>query len=218
MFYGQLDVKGARLPFEQAYSLATSDVDVLSRYAIFCARTGRFAEASLAIDQATTLDPLNASIFRSRGNIKYVTRQYEAAIADGEHALQINPERNSVNGDIGDSWVMLGKLDEARLAYGKEKNSLIALAGLAIIDHREGKQASAQAHLDKLVAEHGDNALYQRAQVLAQWGETDRAFATLAEATRLHDAGMGYLLNDPFLDPIRKDTRFNALLLRTGFL
>ena len=218
LFYGRLDVKGARLPFEQAYSLATSDVDVLSRYAIFCARTGRFAEATLAIDQATTLDPLNASIFRSRGSIKYAARQYEAAIADGEHALQINPERNSVNGDIGDSYVMLGQLDKARAAYQKEKNSLIAHTGLAIVDRREGKQASAQDHLDKLVAEHGDNAMYQRAQVMAQWGETDRAFATLAEAGRLHDAGMGYLLNDPFLDPIRKDARFKALLSQTGFI
>ena len=217
-FYGRLDVKGAKLPFEQAYSLATSDVDVLSRYATFCARTGRFAEATLAIDQASLLDPLNASIFRTRGSLKYAARQYEAAIADGEHALQINPERNSVNGDIGDSWVMLGKLDKARIAYGKEKNSLIAHTGLAIVDHREGNRAGAQAHLDKLVAEHGDNALYQKAQVLAQWGEADAAFATLADAIRLHDSGMVYLLNDPFLDPIRKDARFKALLSQTRFI
>lgn len=218
LFYGRLDVKGARKPFERAYSLTTSDVDVLSRYATYCARTGRLAEATLAIDQASLLDPLNASIFRTRGSLKYAARQYEAAIADGEHALQINPERNSVNGDIGDSYVMLGKLDKARLAYGKEKNSLIALTGLAIVDHREGNQAAAQAHLDQLVAEHGDNALYQKVQVLAQWGEADAAFATLADAIRLHDSGMVYLLNDPLLDPIRKDARFKALLSQTGFV
>jgi TolB-like protein/Tfp pilus assembly protein PilF len=218
LFYGRLDPKGAKLPFERAYSLATSDVDVLSRYAIYCARTGRFAEAALAIDQATALDPLNASIFRTRGNIKYAARQYHAAIADGEHALAINPERNSVNGDIGDSYVMLGKLDKARIAYGREKNSLITHTGLAIVDHREGNHSSAQAHLDKLVAEHGDNALYQKAQVLAQWGDADAAFATLADAVRLHDAGMAYLLNDPFLDPLRSDARFKTLLVRTGFI
>ena len=218
LFYGRLDVKGAHKPFERAYSLATGDVDVLSRYAIYCARTGRFAEASLAMDQATALDPLNATIFRTFGNIKYAARQYDAAIADGEHALKINPERNSVNGDIGDSYVMLGKLDKARAAYGKEKNSLIMHTGLAIVDRREGNRTGAQAHLDKLVAENGDNALYQKAQVLAQWGEADAAFAALADAIRLHDSGMVYLLNDPFLDPIRKESRFKALLSQTGFI
>ncbi len=218
LFYGRLDVQGARRPFERAYSLASGDIDVLSRYATFCARTGRFAEASLAMEQATALDPLNATIFRTSGNIKYAGRQYDAAIADGEHALKINPERNSVNGDIGDSYVMLGKLDKARTAYGREKNGLIRHTGLAIVDHREGQRTEAQAHLAKLLAENGDNALYQKAQVLAQWGEADAAFAALADAIGLHDSGMVYLLNDPFLDPIRKDPRFKALLLQTGFI
>ena len=71
---------------------------------------------------------------------------------------------------------------------------------------------------EQLTAEHGDNALYQKAQVLAQWGDGDAAFATLAEAKRLRDSGMVYLLNDPFLDPIRKDPRFNVLLSQAGFL
>lgn len=218
LFYGRLDVKGARAPFEKAYSLSTSDIDVLSRYAFFCARTGRFAEATLAMDQAKSLDPLNASIFRTLGSIKYAERSFEAAIKAGEQALAINPERNSVNGDIGDSYVMLGKLDEARAAYGREKNSLIAQTGLAIIEHREGNRAIAQGHLERLVAEHGDNALYQKSQVLAQWGDKDGAFATLEEAIRLRDSGIVYLLNDPFLDPLRRDPRFNSLLSRTGFL
>ena len=218
MLYGRLDVKGARPPFERAYSLATSDIDVLSRYAIFSARTGRFAEASQAIERATALDPLNATIFRSSGNIKYASRRYEEAIADGRHALEINPQRNSVNGDIGDAYVMLGKLAEARAAYGAEKNTMITQTGLAIVEHLEGNRPAAEAHLENLLAEHGDNALYQKAQVLAQWRETDAAFASLAEATRLHDSGMVYLLNDPFLDPIRGDGRMKAMLARAGFI
>lgn len=218
LFYGRLDIKGAREPFEKAYALSTSDIDVLSRYAFFCARTGRFAEAKTAMERATALDPLNASIFRTLGSIRYAERSYAAAIAAGEKALSINPERNSVNGDIGDSYVMMGNLAKAREAYGREKNSLIALTGLAIIDFREGNVAGARRNLDRLIAEHGDNALYQKAQVLAQWGDVDATFATLDEAVRLRDSGIVYLLNDPFLDPVRRDARFNALLSQTGFL
>ena len=171
-----------------------------------------------AMDRASRLDPLNASIFRSLGNIHYANRQYEAAISAGERALQINPKRNSVHGDIGDANFMLGRLDKARQEYETEKNSLISLTGLAIIDNREGKQASAQSHLDQLMAEHGDNAFYQKAQVLAQWGKGDDAFAALAEAKKLRDAGLVYLLNDPLLDPLRKDARFRSLLLEMGLI
>ncbi len=217
LFYGRLDAKAARRPFEQAYALATSDVDVLNRYAIFCARTGRFAEANQAIERASKLDPLNASVFRTQGNIKFANREYEAAINAGERALKINPKRNSVNGDIGDSFLMIGELDKARRSYEKETNSLIRLTGLAILDHRVGRRASAQENLAKMLAEHGDNGFYQKAQILAQWGKADAAITALQEAKKVRDAGMGYLLNDPFLDPIRKDPRFDTLLAQMGF-
>ncbi|MEP2989689.1 MAG: TIR domain-containing protein [Parasphingorhabdus sp.] len=218
LFYGKLDVQGARTPYDQAYALAKSDVDVFSRYAIYCARTGRFSEAYKAIDQASKLDPLNASIFRSMGTIKYAGKEYDEAIAAGRRALEINPERNSVHGDIGDSYLMLGQLGKARQEYELEKNSLITLTGKAILEHREGNRAEAQKNFDGLVADHGDNGLYQQAEVLAQWGETDRVFAVLSDAQKLRDSGLIYLLHDPFLDPVRDDDRFNDLLLQLGFL
>ncbi len=218
LFYGKLDVKGARAPYDRAYALAKSDVDVFSRYAIYCGRTGRFSEAYSAIDQASKLDPLNASIFRSMGTIKYAGKEYDEAIAAGRRALEINPERNSVHGDIGDSYLMLGQLDQARKEYELESNSMISLTGMAILEHQEGNIAQAKQNFAGLVSEHGDNGLYQQAEVLAQWGDVDQAFAALAEAQKLRDSGLIYLLHDPFLEPIRSDPRYNDLLLQLGFL
>ncbi len=218
LFYGRLDVKGARTPYEKAYSLAKSDVDVFSRYAIYCARTGRFEEAYRVIEQTSKLDPLNATIFRSMGGIKYAGKRYDEAIQSARRALEINPQRNSVHGDIGDSYLMLGDLDKAREEYELEPNSLIAFTGKAILDHREGNLAGAQLNFENLITAHGDNGLYQQAEVLAQWGKVDEAFQTLAEAKKLGDSGLIYLLNDPFLDPLRDDPRFNDLLLQLGFI
>ncbi|ANY19370.1 Tetratricopeptide repeat protein [Tsuneonella dongtanensis] len=218
LFYGRLDVRGAREPFERAFEFANGEIDVLSRYAIFCARTGRFAEARMAIEQASALDPLNASVFRTEGIILFAAREYEKAIAAGRHALSINPKRNSVNGDIGDSYVMLKDLDAARASYEAEKNTLNGLTGLAIVHFLQGQPEAAQASLDGLIAEHGDNALYQKAQVLAQWGRPDDALQTLEEARRLQDSGLVYLLNDPFMDPIRDRPRFQQMLKQAGFV
>ena len=40
------------------------DADVLTRYALFCARTGRFNEATSAMDRAIVLDRLNPRTYR----------------------------------------------------------------------------------------------------------------------------------------------------------
>ena len=218
LFYGKLNVKGARAPFEKSNSLSRSDADVVTRYAIFCARTGRFAEADLAIKRATELDPLSSSVFKAAGSIKYAERKYEDAIALGQQALKINPERSVVHSSIGDSYLMLGQLAKARESYSVETSESFKLAGLAILEHRAGDKAKAQQNYNEHVAKLGDSGLYQQAEILAQWGDIDGSLAALNKARTARDAGIPYLLNDPFLDPLREDARFKRLLSDMGFL
>ncbi len=68
-----------------------------------------------------------------------------------------------------------------------------------------------------MIAAHGDNSLYQQAQVLAQWGDNAGALARLAEARPPHDAGLALLRNDPFLAPLRGQADFIALSKSLGF-
>ena len=49
----------------------------------------------------------------------------------------------------------------------------------------------------------GDSALYQQAEVLAQWGRTDDALTALERAHRIGDSGLIYAATDPLLDPLR---------------
>jgi TolB-like protein len=218
LLYGKLDIKGARVPYEKAYSLAKSDVDVFTRYAIFCARTGRFDEAELAIKRAAQLDPLSSSVFKAAGSIKYAARKYTEAIALGQRALEINPERSVVHSSIGDAFLMLGQLNKARESYALESSDSFRLAGLAILEYRTGDKAKAQEYYNEHIAKIGDSGLYQQAEVLAQWGDIDGALAALDKARTARDAGIPYMLNDPFLDPLREDARFNRLLSALGFL
>ena len=57
----------------------------------------------------------------------------------------------------------------------------------------------------------GSAASYQLAQLQAQRGQADAAFAALEAAVALPDAGLVFLPVDPFLDPIRKDPRFHQI-------
>ncbi len=218
LFNGQLDARAARGPFDRSGELGQGDADVLSRFALFCARTGRTEEARRAITRATTLDPLNARAFRLAGEVEYTARNYAGAIAPIEKALSLNPKMGVARAAIGFARLGQNDLAAAEAAFRAEPNSLFGLTGLAITLHRKGDRAGADAAFGRLKSEHGDVALYQQAQVLAQWNDVSGALATLQRARAARDAGLVYLRNDPLLDPIRKQPAFSDLLGSLGFV
>ena len=64
---------------------------------------------------------------------------------------------------------------------------------------------------------YGDNGFYQQAQVLAQWGKSEEALDALEKALAVKDSGLVTLQVDPYLDPLRDDPRFHALLQSIHF-
>lgn len=218
LFYGRLDAAAAKPAYDRAFALTQSDVDVIARYAVFCARTGRNAEADSAITRAAALDPLNPTMFKSAGNIKFAAADYDAAIEYGRKALALAPTRSTLHGDIGNALLMQNKIDEAEAEFALETNNLLAQPGRAIVAHKRGEVAKVQAALTALIAEFGDNGLYQQAQILAQSGDSDAAFAALEKAYAATDSGLVYLRSDPFLAPLRNNARYKGLLQRLKFV
>jgi tetratricopeptide (TPR) repeat protein len=190
---------------------------VLSRFALFCARTGRFDEARAAIARATTLDPLNARSFRQAGEIEYAARNYAAAIPPIEKALTLNPRMGVARSTIGYCRLLQNDLAAAEAAFRADPSGLFGLTGLAITLHRKGDRAGAEATYARLIAEHGEQAAYQRAQVLAQWGRPEEAMAMLQQARAERDAGLIYTRNDPMMDPLRTLPAFRELQNVLGF-
>ena len=169
-----------------------------------------------AISRALLLDKLNPLIHRAAASIEFAARNYAASIPHAQQALAMNPRMSRVHAAIGDALVMLGRFDEARTAYLAEPAHDFGLAGLAVAEHKLGNAKAARAAYDELQKE-GDRVLYQKAQILAQWGELDAAMDALERAMEKGDSGLVYARNDPFLDPLRKDPRLAQLLKRLGF-
>jgi TolB-like protein/Tfp pilus assembly protein PilF len=212
LFTGKLDIDGARPSYEKAYQLGRGNADILLLYALFCSRAGQPDEARDAIARALALDPLNPRTFRAAGSINYAARRYEDALPPLDRALKLNPKMTNANALRGSSLMQLNRLAEARAAFEAEPQSMFKLAGLAIVDRRLGNDAAAQKAYEQLVSEVGDAALYQQAQVLAQWGRSNEALAALERARAVGDSGLIYLSTDPLLDPIRNQPRFHNLL------
>ncbi|MEO6255347.1 MAG: TIR domain-containing protein [Sphingomicrobium sp.] len=217
-FAGFLDVRGARPCYDKAYQYGRGDADIVLLYAVYTARTGHFREARDAIDRALALDPLNARTYRAAGAIAYASRRYPEAIARAQRALELNPKLSGANATIGDSLKMLGRLPDARAAYMKEPSAMFRLRGLAVLEHRAANQPAADRALSQLVGEVGDAAMYQQAEVMAQWGKADEAMARLQRAREIGDSGLSLIATDPMLDPIAKDRRFVRFVKDLGFV
>jgi len=67
-------------------------------------------------------------------------------------------------------------------------------------------------------AEFGTESEYQYAQIQSQWGNTEKALASLQSARAHDDSGLVMMQNDPLLDPIRKAPEFSNLLKSLGFV
>lgn len=216
-FAGFLDVRGAKPSYDNAYKLGRGNADIVLLYALYTVRARRFAEAQAAIERALALDPLNPRTHRAAGTIAYASRRFEDAVGRYQRAIELNPEISNAHAFMADSLMELGKLEDARAAYLKEPANMFRLRGLAALEHRAGNQAAAEKAMNDLVAQVGDAALYQQAEVMAQWGRADEAFARLERARAVGDSGLSTVATDPLMDPIAKDARFARLLKELGF-
>jgi thioredoxin-like negative regulator of GroEL len=87
---------------------------------------------------------------------------------------------------------------------------------LALAHHARGDESAANAALSELVARDRDVMAYQIAEVYSSRGETDKAFEWLQVSLDNHDTGLLSVLIDPLMRGLRRDPRFNTLLVRVG--
>lgn len=213
----QLDIESAKPAYQRSFELGLGNASILSAFAEFSSNIADFGNANAAINRAKRLDPLSPSVFRNAGMIAFAAKDYSAARVAFESALSLNPRQGIVHYMLGDMALIAGDIAQARRYYAAEPSPLSQLRGLAIADARLSGAAAGEAQMAKLVAEFGDGGLYQQAQVLAQWGHIDMALATLERALELRDSGLVLALNDPLLDPLRSQPRFQNVLARIGF-
>lgn len=214
---GKLDMRGARAPWERAYTLGKGDSDLLSRYAIFRSRIGDDSGAIAAISTAQAIDPLNARVFRFSGEIAYLSGQYSSAIAQFEKGFRLQAGFSSYNYVVGLAQLAKGDLAGAKTSFEAETRSVFRQTGLAIVEEKLGNTAVAQKHLTELKESQGDKSNYQYAQVHAQWGDEAAALAALASAWQARDAGLAQLYRDPLLEPVRATDGYRKAVAALGF-
>ncbi|MEJ7777911.1 MAG: TIR domain-containing protein [Sphingomicrobium sp.] len=220
IYQSNLEIRQAYAEYERVFALQKGDADALRSYGSFLSKMGDYSRAIKLANEAVALDPLNPDSYRTRGWILYNSRRYIEALKSLEE-LKRTPRQFS-GGEFpvlrGTNLMMLGRTDEARKAYAQaQKDDPFRLAGEAALAARTGDRSTALKTMDGLQRLYGDPASYQYAQIHAQLGNMDQAFAALERARQIKDAGLLSAKTDPVLDPLRRDPRFAGLLDKIGF-
>jgi TolB-like protein len=217
LFQGRLDIRGARQAYEKSYQSGAGDATVLGRYALYEALIGNANAAAPAMTRAVELDPLNPLVHRSMASVLYAARRYDDMAAPLERALALNAKVSRVHSALGNMLLQTGRTAAAHKEFAREPQAMSRLTGLAIAQHKLNQTAEANKTWQQLLADLGDSALYQQAQVQSQWGNKDEAMALLQRARKLGDSGLIYAQTDPLLDPLRSLPAFQQLLQQLGF-
>lgn len=202
----------------QALALSPEDPDVLRAASRFLAWVGDGQEALRFADRLIALDPLNGVSYFRKAEALVVLRQYPQSIAAARRALEFAPDADGGHWYIGTGLTLLGQHAEARAAFRRmPADEPTRLLGEALVAARVGDALEARRAMARMEQLWEGRGNYHSAKIYAQLGEKDRAFAELEKAAEAKDPVFAFVKKDPFLDPIRSDPRYAALLRRLKF-
>jgi serine/threonine protein kinase/Flp pilus assembly protein TadD len=187
----------------------------------------RFDEAKIEFETALRLDPNNYEAHYLYARSLFAQGNLEEAANRFEKACQVNPEDYNAPQLLAVTYVGLGREADGIEAF---KRSLVVIdrhlelnpddaraiyLGAGSLCHL-GEREKAVKWAEKATTIDPDNpsVLYNVACVYSQLGELERGIDCLEESIT---TGMGqkeWIENDPDLDPLRDNERFQALLSR----
>jgi len=184
---------------------------------IVLAHGGNYVEARAMMRRARELDPLFPLIFANSAHVAMRAGDLPAAIEFATQAIAMNPEFWVGYLHLGNAYLSLGNLEAALQAFvTAEKlsgdNSKSATTSRASILARLGRDDEARDILAQLESQAETSYVppYFFAVIHASLGEIDAAIAWLETACATENAVFD-IDDDPRLEPLRSDMRFDRL-------
>jgi tetratricopeptide (TPR) repeat protein len=132
-------------------------------------------------------------------------------------SITLDPAYQEAYAVRGLAYYGLHDFESARSSCETNPDYWLSQQCLAVVYDKLGRHGDAEAMLAKYRSTERDGGAYQYATIYAQWGNTPKALEWLDVAVRLRDPGLELLKNDPLMDPMRKEPRFQAIQRSLGF-
>ena len=216
---GDLDMAGSISEFQRAIALNPNYANAHHWYGNGpLLALGRFEEAIAEGKRAIELDPLSPIINADLGKNLYNARRYDEAIAQLRKTLEIDPTFYYAHYNLGMALQRKGDVPAAIAEYTKAQqlsDDLFVQVLLAAAKAQSGdKDAAIQllAELEEL-SQHRYVPEYPRTLLYLSLGNRDEAIRRLEQAIADHESlTITMIKDDPKLDPLRGDPRFEALV------
>jgi TolB-like protein/Flp pilus assembly protein TadD len=203
--------------FRRAIAISPGYATAHHWYAYLLTILGRHDSAIVEIRRAQELDPLSIIITTDTGEIHYWARRYDRAEEFARKALELDPDFMLAHRLLGWTLMQTGRNREALAALERARklsgDRADILASLGVLYGRARESSRARQMLAAL-ERAPDGSPYGLAMVHASLGETERALTWLDRAYQQRTALLMGV--DPFLDPVRQEPRFVALVHRVG--
>jgi DNA-binding winged helix-turn-helix (wHTH) protein/TolB-like protein len=209
--YDDLDWTGAEASFQRAMSLEPGNPAYIRQAAEMSGELGQFKIALEEARKAVSLDPLNSDSWVTLAEIEVWAGQLREAEADCKKAMELNP----------DSWVSPIWLGLINLMQGRPQDTLQQAARVefperltldAIAYGELGRKKESDSALAKLIAKYSTTNAFSVAVVYAYRNQRNEAFDWLNRAYAEHDNNLSGTAVFPFLNNLRGDARYTALL------
>jgi TolB-like protein/tetratricopeptide (TPR) repeat protein len=216
---GRLEWSAADASFKHAIDLNPGYVSAHQWYAIHLSKRGLLEEASVEIEKAAVLDPLSTGVQTEMALIMFLSRRYDAAIAEAEKTLQLNPDLVRPRVLIAEALAQRGQFDRALEALDAAARLDPANSEMQIYRGCVLALAGRRDEALKLAGDLGERYRVQQeghasdvAAIYASLRDANRAFEWLERGHQARDPWLPYIAVDPWFDNIRKDPRFDTLL------
>jgi TolB-like protein/Tfp pilus assembly protein PilF len=183
---------------------------------------GKFDEAFYETRKALSLDPLSGAINYVLGRDYYLIRKYDSSISQLQENLTLNPKFINSNVPLGESFVQKKLYAKAIEAFSKcpKKPWDLGSDGLLFLAYTyacAGDTSTARAQFEMVTNEDRLRCPYYMAYFYISMGDSKEALTQLEYGYQIHAIHMPFLKIDPFLDPLRNEQRFKALIKKMNF-
>jgi serine/threonine protein kinase/tetratricopeptide (TPR) repeat protein len=197
-------------------------------YALILADVGKTAESVVEQKRAVEVDPISYQANYFLANIYYFSRDYDRSIEQRLKVIELVPNRADAHDMLGNAYMMKGEFDKAALEYEKSlrlQGEVNEAEALRRAYAKEGFRGLLKAQIEhwSYPTKTDDYAPYDTAANYSLLGDAENAFTWLDRAYADNEkigANNGSMIVariDPYLDNIRSDPRYHALLRRMGF-
>jgi serine/threonine-protein kinase len=214
---------GAQREFQRAIALNPRYPTAHHWYAVSCLTPlGNLDEALDEMMLAQALDPISLIIARDLARIHYYRQDFEAALDQCDHAIELNPHFPPAYWILGLVQEQRGELDESAAAFQRaiqlSPHSPIMQAALGRTLALSGRQNEAESIIEELyrLAQTRYVSPFELAVLHFTLGRQDQGFEWLMKAFQDRCFELIYLRVDPRFKSLKGDPRFQGMFSRLG--